>query len=72
MKAHELVEEAPPGVRERGTCDVLAEDTRVGAHLTPADLDRLLDPRGYTGQAERLVARALAARKEERDGTAGA
>lgn len=74
MKAHELVEEASArAVRERRHLrDVLAEDTRVGAHLTPADLDRLLDPRGYTGQAERLVARALAARKEERDGTAGA
>jgi 3-carboxy-cis,cis-muconate cycloisomerase len=53
-------------VRERRHLrDVLAADVRVGAHLAPGDLDRLLDPRRYTGQAERLVARALAARKVE-------
>ena len=66
MKAHELVEEASArAVRERRHLrDVLAADARVGAHLAPADLDRLLDPRRYLGQAERLVARALTARKE--------
>jgi adenylosuccinate lyase len=51
---------------------VLAADARVGAHLAPADLDRLLDARRYTGHAERLVARALTAHKAERDGSADA
>jgi len=69
MKAHELVEEASVrAVRERRHLrDVLAADARVGAHLAPADLDRLLDPRRYLGQAERLVARALTARNEGDD-----
>jgi 3-carboxy-cis,cis-muconate cycloisomerase len=74
MKAHELVEEASArAVRERRHLrDVLAADVRVGAHLAPAELDRLLDPRRYTGQAERLVARALAARNVEGDDIADA
>jgi len=74
MKAHELVEEASArAVRERRHLrDVLLADSNVVAHLAPADLERLLDPRRYTGQAERLVARALAARKPEGDGSADA
>ena len=74
MKAHELVEEASArAVRERRHLrDVLLADGRVGAHLTPADLERLLDPRSYLGQAERLVTRALAARKLEGDGSGDA
>ena len=35
------------------------------AHLTPADLDRLLDPLGYTGVAEQLIDRAIAGRSGE-------
>jgi 3-carboxy-cis,cis-muconate cycloisomerase len=74
MKAHELVEEASArAVRERRHLrDVLLADARVGAHLTSADLERLFDPRRYTGQAERLVTRALAARELEGDGSADA
>ena len=74
MKAHELVDEASArAVRERRHLrDVLLADSNVGAHLTPADVERLLDPRRYLGQAERLVARALAARKPEGDGSADA
>jgi len=74
MKAHELVEEASArAVRERRHLrDVLLADSNVGAHLAPADLERLLDPRRYLGQAERLVARALAARKLEGDASVDA
>ena len=56
MEAHELMEEASArAVREHQRLrDVLAADARVSAHLSAADLDRLLDPRHYTGQAERL------------------
>lgn len=74
MKAHQLVEEASAqAVREHKRLrEVLAADSRVTAHLSSADLDRLLDPRGYTGQAARLVARVLAARVEERNGTGDA
>jgi len=74
MKAHEVVEEASArAVRERRHLrDVLLADARVGAHLVPADLERLLDPRRYLGQAGRLVTRALAARKLEGDGSGDA
>jgi 3-carboxy-cis,cis-muconate cycloisomerase len=69
MKAHELVEEASArALRERRQLrDVLAADARVAAHLTARDLERLLDPAHYTGQAEALVERALAARGGGRD-----
>ena len=74
MQAHVLVEEASArAVRERRHLrDVLLTDTRVGEHLAPADIERLLDARRYTGQAERLVARALNARKPEGNGSADA
>ena len=73
-QAHALVEEASArAVRERRHLrDVLLAYARVGEHLAPADIERLLDARRYTGQAERLVARALAARKPEGDGSADA
>jgi 3-carboxy-cis,cis-muconate cycloisomerase len=73
-QAHRLLEEASArAVREgKRLREVLAADARVAAHLSPADLDRLLDPRNYTGQAERLVARVLAARREAHDGPADA
>lgn len=64
MKAHQLVEEASAraGREHRRLYEVLATDSRVTAHLSAAELAQLLDPRRYTGQAERFVARALAAR----------
>ncbi|HZI83916.1 MAG TPA: lyase family protein, partial [Casimicrobiaceae bacterium] len=64
-KAHALVEEAAArSVSERKPMrEMLAADGRVAAHLSAADLDRLLDPRHYLGEAERLVARALAAHR---------
>jgi 3-carboxy-cis,cis-muconate cycloisomerase len=73
-QAHELLEEASArALRERRHLrEVLATDARVTAHLSPANLDRLLDVRRYTGQAERLVARALAARREALDDSADA
>lgn len=70
MQAHQLVQEASArAARERRRLhDVLAADARVTAHLSAAALAQLLDPRGYTGQAQRLVARALAARRKDREG----
>jgi len=63
-KAHELVEEAAArSVAERLPLrDALAADARVAAHLSAADLERLTDPARYLGEAEALVARALARR----------
>jgi 3-carboxy-cis,cis-muconate cycloisomerase len=73
LPAHELVERAcAQAVREgRHLREILAADQRVAAHLSSADLDRLLDPRYYTGQAEAFVARVLAARDGKGHGTAG-
>jgi 3-carboxy-cis,cis-muconate cycloisomerase len=39
---------------------VLSDNAEVSAHLKAAELDRLLDPAHYLGQARRWVARALA------------
>jgi 3-carboxy-cis,cis-muconate cycloisomerase len=66
LPAHHLVEAAcrrAAGER-RHLRAVLGEDPEVRKHLSPADLDRLLDPANYTGLAEALVERALAARGE--------
>jgi len=65
MEAHALVEEASARALAARTPlrDALAADARVAAHLSGTDLKRLFDPRNYLGQAERLVARALAARR---------
>ena len=40
--------------------EVLGEQAEVCAQLSAAELDRLLDPGHYLGQAQRWVARALA------------
>jgi 3-carboxy-cis,cis-muconate cycloisomerase len=64
-QAHALVEEASSRSisAKQPLRETLAADARVTAHLSGADLERLTDPRHYLGQAERLVARVLAARR---------
>lgn len=47
---------------------VLVQDPLVGAHLSPAAIERLLDPAGYVGSAEEFVRRAL----DAHSGAAGA
>ena len=71
-RAHALIEElsARAVSENRPLRDVLAADARVTAQLSAADLERLLDPRNYLGQARALVARALAARNGEGNGAA--
>jgi 3-carboxy-cis,cis-muconate cycloisomerase len=65
LAAHDLIEHACHRANAEGRHlrEVLAEDPAVAAHLTPADLDRLLDPAGYLGSATMFVERALALRK---------
>jgi 3-oxoadipate enol-lactonase len=41
---------------------ILDADATVRAHLSTADLERLLDPRNYTGAAAHFIDRALSAR----------
>jgi 3-carboxy-cis,cis-muconate cycloisomerase len=64
LPAHHLVETACKRAagEKRHLRDVLGEDAEVRKHLSAADLRRLLDPANYTGLAETLVERALAAR----------
>ena len=64
-KAHELIEEASAHAIAEGKSlrEALDADPRITAQLSAAELERLLDPRHYLGEAERLIARALAARR---------
>lgn len=64
LPAHHLVEAACRRAADgqRHLRDVLGEDPEVRKHLSPADLQRLLDPANYVGLAETLVERALAGR----------
>jgi 3-carboxy-cis,cis-muconate cycloisomerase len=66
--AHELVERACDRAMNEGKhlSEALAADAKITAHLSPAAIDRLLDPRRYTGQAEAFVARALAQAGDKR------
>jgi adenylosuccinate lyase len=41
---------------------VLEQDTKLAAHLSTAELDRLFDPKNYLGVSGQLVERVLAAR----------
>src|SRR3569833_893961 len=61
MKAHELVEQASRAANDskRHLRDVLAEEKRVTDHLSAQELDRLLDPARYTGEAAAFVDRVL-------------
>ena len=59
--AHSLVEEACRRALadNRHLGQVLMEDAEVRAHLSPEEIERLLDPKNYTGLAESLVDRVL-------------
>jgi 3-carboxy-cis,cis-muconate cycloisomerase len=61
LAAHHIVEQAcqvavSSGRRLR---DVLAQDPQVSAELSISEIDRLLDPAGYLGEAARFVDRVL-------------
>jgi 3-carboxy-cis,cis-muconate cycloisomerase len=62
--AHELVEAACRRAVEQGKSlrEVLEQDTKLAAHLSTAELDRLFDPKNYLGVSGQLVERVLAAR----------
>ena len=61
-KAHHLIEQCcrQAIAEQRHLREVLGEHAEVGAQLSAAELDRLLDPTHYLGQAQRWVVRALA------------
>ncbi|MES2103991.1 MAG: 3-carboxy-cis,cis-muconate cycloisomerase [Pseudomonadota bacterium] len=62
MAAHQLVEQAcrEAGSQHRHLREILAQDTTVAAHLSAAELDRLMDPAQYTGQSAAFVDKVLA------------
>jgi 3-carboxy-cis,cis-muconate cycloisomerase len=68
LEAHHLVEAASRRAVVEGAHlrDVLAGDPVVTVHLAPDALDRLFAPESYLGVAERLVERALLARRQRR------
>jgi 3-carboxy-cis,cis-muconate cycloisomerase len=61
-QAHKLVEEASRKAagEKRHLKHVLAEDERVAALLTPAELKDLFDPMKYQGVAQSFIDRLLA------------
>jgi 3-carboxy-cis,cis-muconate cycloisomerase len=64
-QAHHVVEQACQRAiaSKRHLRDVLAEDAQITAHLNAAALEKLFDPKNYTGVAEQFIDRVLAARK---------
>jgi 3-carboxy-cis,cis-muconate cycloisomerase len=44
--------------------DVLVEDKQVRDHLSPTEIDKLLDPKNYTGSAESMIDQVLADHKK--------
>ena len=64
--AHHLVEQCCKQAVKEGAHlrEVLGANAEVGAQLSAAELDRLLDPADYLGQAKRWVERAVAQSRE--------
>jgi 3-carboxy-cis,cis-muconate cycloisomerase len=61
MAAHELVERACRAASESGRHlrEVLQQEPEVSAHLSAAEIDRLLDPAGHTGAAATFIEHVL-------------
>jgi 3-carboxy-cis,cis-muconate cycloisomerase len=68
MAAHDLVERACRAASESGRHlrDVLRQEPEVSAHLSAADIDRLLNPAGYTGAAAAFIERVLETYRHQR------
>lgn len=66
MPAHRLIELASRKALESGRSlkDVLVEDKQVRDHLSPTEIDKLLDPKSYTGSAESMIDQVLADHKK--------
>ena len=59
--AHDLLRTATEraAAEKRNLADILKQLPQVTAHLTEAEIDRLLDPRAYLGSAQRFISRVL-------------
>jgi 3-carboxy-cis,cis-muconate cycloisomerase len=63
--AHQLVEVASRKAIEKKMHlrEILSADAEVSSRLSAAELDKLFDPRNYTGMANQFIDRAIAASK---------
>jgi 3-carboxy-cis,cis-muconate cycloisomerase len=70
LQAHQLVEKACHAASASGRHlrETLAEDPAIKAELSPQELDRLLDPSNYLGQATAFVDRVLATHRQANTG----
>jgi len=66
--AHEVVYDAAMKASQCGMSlkDVLLEDVRVTKHMTPEDLDIILDPTKYVGLAPKITRDMITLTREER------
>jgi 3-carboxy-cis,cis-muconate cycloisomerase len=64
--AHKLVEQNCRRAVETGRSlhDVLTDDSEVRAHLSAAEIARLLEPKNYLGSTQRMIENALAAHRK--------
>lgn len=67
-EAHHLVERAAHRAIDSAKPfrDVLVAEKEITKHLSAADIDRLLEPGNYTGDAQATVTRVIAASKKSR------
>jgi 3-carboxy-cis,cis-muconate cycloisomerase len=67
MPAHELLERLSHQAIDTGQSfrDVLLNNAEISKHFSAADLDRLLDPRQYTGAARDLIERVLVSSRKK-------
>ncbi|MEO6021538.1 MAG: 3-carboxy-cis,cis-muconate cycloisomerase [Burkholderiales bacterium] len=63
LAAHHLIEQACHRAQadDKPLREVLVHDATLSAHLSLQDLERLMDPAGYLGEAEKFIQRVLAA-----------
>jgi 3-carboxy-cis,cis-muconate cycloisomerase len=68
LPAHHLIERAAGKALESGRSmqDVLLEDKQVREHLSETEINKLLDPKNYTGSAESMIDQVLADHKKLR------
>jgi 3-carboxy-cis,cis-muconate cycloisomerase len=66
QRAHDVVYDAAQAAATEGRAfrELLAEDERVAAHLTPLQIDALLDPARYTGLCPQFAERGAACARE--------
>jgi 3-carboxy-cis,cis-muconate cycloisomerase len=67
-RAHEIVQQACRLAMESGRplAEILNEDEKVRAHLSPEEMARSLDPRNYLGSAREMIRSVLQAHQKDK------